>query len=461
MTEKDYKLWLQRFGGWIFIWLAVSVVILRWLSINQLSSVFGSASSFLLAFGRLTGLVGLVLYAINLLLAARTRWMENFFGGLNRVYIAHHLTGGIALILLCFHPLFIALRLVDVHVLTTLRDAARYLLPRAMPTDTTFSDFQTAASINAGIFAFVGMVVLLVLTFFVKLPYRIWLATHKFLGVAFMFAGLHTIMINSEVSRDAFLRYYLLLWVVIGLSAFVYRTVMNNIFVRRYPYKVSDVQEFGGKVTGLVLEPMEKALDFKPGQFVFIRFLWSGAEGVTREAHPFSIASAPHESGKLALYVKNLGDYTSGLKHLKVGTVAELEGAYGKFSYTNFGDRPQIWIAGGIGVTPFLSMARSYNQDSPNVDMIYSVVSRSELLDQKALAELLPSKFKGFRYFAYAGDEQEGFLTAQKVSDMVGGLEGKEIFICGPPPMMKSLRSQLNSMGISNRRIHTEEFSMQ
>jgi predicted ferric reductase len=166
MTEKDYKLWLQRFGGWIFIWLAVSVVILRWLSINQLSSVFGSASSFLLAFGRLTGLVGLVLYAINLLLAARTRWMENFFGGLNRVYIAHHLTGGIALILLCFHPLFIALRLVDVHVLTTLRDAARYLLPRAMPTDTTFSDFQTAASINAGIFAFVGMVALLVLTFF-------------------------------------------------------------------------------------------------------------------------------------------------------------------------------------------------------------------------------------------------------------------------------------------------------
>lgn len=264
MNENDYRLWLERFGGWILIWGSVAVVVLRWIMINDLSLIFSSPTSFWLAFGRLTGLIGLVLYAVNLLLAARTRWIENFFGGLNRVYIAHHLTGGIALILLSFHPLFLALRLVDTSTLTSLKDAALYLLPRALKTDGTYVEFAQNMAINFGIVAFFGMVTLLILTFFIKLPYRIWLATHKFLGVAFMFAGLHLIMINSEVSRDMFLRYYLLTWTVVGLAAFVYRTVMNNVFVRRYPYRVSDIQEFGGKVTGLVLEPMEKSLSFKP-----------------------------------------------------------------------------------------------------------------------------------------------------------------------------------------------------
>lgn len=461
MTENEYKLWIERFGGWILIWFAVLVVVVRWQMLNPMSLVFSSSSSFFLSFGRLAGLVGLVLYSINLLLAARTRWMENFFGGLNRVYIAHHLTGGIALILLCFHPLFLALRLIDVKLLTSLKDAARYLLPRALPTDNTFADFQTAASINAGIIAFLGMVGLLVLTFFVKLPYRVWLATHKFLGVAFMFAGLHTIMINSEVSRDSFLRYYLLTWVVIGLASFVYRTVMSNVFVRRYPYRVTQVEEFGGKVTGVVLEPMEKPITFKPGQFIFIRFLWSGTQGVTKEAHPFSIASSPREDGAIGIYVKNLGDYTSGLKNLKIGTIAELEGAYGKFTFTRFGNSPQVWIAGGIGVTPFLSMARSYNQTSPAVDMVYSVVNRTELLDQRSLGELLPSQFSSFRFHPYVGEEQDGFLTADKITKIVGGVEGKEIFICGPPPMMKSLKGQLKALGISNNKIHTEEFRVQ
>ena len=52
--------------------------------------------------------------------------------------------------------------------------------------------------------------------------------------------------------------------------------------------------------------------------------------------------------------MKALGDYTQSLKNLKPGTIAEIEGAFGKFSYTHYGDSPQIWIAGGIGVTPFL-----------------------------------------------------------------------------------------------------------
>ena len=65
-----------------------------------------------------------------------------------------------------------------------------------------------------------------------------------------------------------------------------------------------------------------------------------------------------------------------------------------------------------------------------------------------------------FRYFPYVADEQDGFLSADKVDEMCGGLKGKEIFICGPPPMMKSLKSQLKAKGVPNSKIHSEEFAM-
>ena len=459
MTDADYKLWLEKYGGWILIWLFTLLPMVWWLVQDADLSDFGTVYGTLLNLGKATGIAGLVLYAVNLLLAARTRWMEVFFGGLNRVYIAHHITGGIALILLVFHPLFLAAKLVSFDNLTTLREAALFLLPHTIPKDATLMDFQEASAINAGIVAFLGMVALLILTFFMKLPYRLWLFTHKFLGVAFMFAGLHVVFISSDVSRDVVLKTYLLVWIAIGLSAFIYRTMMNNVFVRRAPYRLLDVREMPGNVVSLTLEAIEKSIDYKPGQFIFIRFLYSNAEGVIREAHPFSIASSPKEDN-LRLLVKSLGDFTVNLKNLKIGTIAEIEGAYGKFTYTRFGTRPQVWIAGGIGVTPFLSMARSYDEKSPPVDLVYSVVHRTELLDQKALCEVLPSIHPTFRYFPYVADEQDGFLSVDKVEALCGGLEGKEIFICGPPPMMKSLKLQLKAKGIPSSRIHSEEFAM-
>ena len=99
MTDTEFRLWLEKYGGWMLIWLFTLMPMIWWFVVDidpsDFTSVFGTLSSL----GKVTGIAGLVLYAINLLLAARTRWMEGFFGGLNRVYIAHHITGGIALIL--------------------------------------------------------------------------------------------------------------------------------------------------------------------------------------------------------------------------------------------------------------------------------------------------------------------------------------------------------------------------
>lgn len=426
--------------------------------LQGISFAFTTPTAFFSTFGKLAGIAGLVLYAINLLLAARTRWMENLFGGLNKVYVAHHITGGIALILLVFHPLFLTLRFIDYKILSSFEVAAKFLLPKSIGPDPTSALAQQAIAMNAGTVAFLGMVVLLILTFFVKLPYRVWLLTHKFLGVAFMFAGLHVVLISSDTSSDDFLRYYLLGWVIVGLGAFTYRTLMNNIFVRRYPYKVVALTRQAGNVVGVSLEPLQKKLSFKPGQFIFIRFSSSIKQGIEREAHPFSVASSPKDSN-IQLYIKSLGDFTASLKNLQVGAVAEIEGAYGRFTFTRFSDSPQIWIAGGIGITPFLSMAKSYTKNSPAVDLIYSVTHHTELLEQKALSKILPTTYNSFRYFPYVS-QQDGYLTAQKIQDMCGAVQGKEIFICGPPTLMRELRKQLQSLGVPNSKIHSEEFAI-
>lgn len=459
MTEKDYAHLLQRYGGWVLIALFCVIPVVIFCFIHPPTQSINSWYNFFANFGRITGIVGFILYAINMLLSVRKGWLEDFFGGLNRVYIAHHITGGIALAVLVFHPLFLAIRYIEAGALTSLKTAAQQLLPSGVDFSALFPVVQEAMAFNAGIIAFWGMVVLLVITFFVKLPYRLWLFTHRFLGVAFLFAGLHILFINSDVKNNTWLFIYMSVWLFVGLAAFTYRTLLGNIFVRRAPYKVESVNVIAGNTVAVEMLPLEKHIDFKPGQFVFARFLWSNGEGVTKEAHPFSIASAPGEH-TLRLYMKALGDYTISLKHLKPGTIAEIEGAFGRFSYTRFGDTPQIWVAGGIGITPFLSMARSLQPDSPPIHLFYSVVKREEMVDLAALSEFLPQHYPQFVFHPYIAEEKKDFLSVRYIADEVGDLSGKEIFICGPPPMMKSLKAQFKSQGVSAIRIHSEEFAM-
>lgn len=460
-NQRNFKLWQERWGGWCLVGLFAAIPILRWLMIGSIPERFSGFNATLLSLGRLSGLAGFMLYAISLLLSIRRRWLEDFFGGLNKVYIAHHIIGGLAFIFILFHPVFLALKYIELSALSTLKDAAQSLLPQVIHFDRSFYEVQEAVAINNGIIAFIGLVVLLGITFFVKLPYRVWLFTHKFLGVAFGFAGLHTIMIASDVYRDPFLKYYFILWTIIGLTAYVYRSIMGNLFVRRAPYRVISAGILPGNVAHVFFEPIDKPVDFKPGQFAFVRFLWAEHDGVLQEAHPFSIASSPNEPNKqLRLYMKALGDFTKTLNHLKPGTIAEIEGAFGRFIPSRYSNVSQIWIAGGIGITPFLSAARNYDQSHPPVDLFYSVKSRSELIDQDALADFLPKNYQQFHYFPYVGEEHNVFLSAEYIKEKSGGLAGKEIFLCGPPPMMKAMRSQLRKLGVPNGKIHSEEFAM-
>ena len=89
------------------------------------------------------------------------------------------------------------------------------------------------------------------------------------------------------------------------------------------------------------------------------------ADKILREPHPFTISSAPHEPD-VRLSIKSSGDWTQHLhEHLESGARAFVDGPYGEFNYKTGGHR-QIWIAAGIGITPFLSWIRDLQGDAPD-----------------------------------------------------------------------------------------------
>ncbi len=453
----------QQMIGWMVTLVVCLIPIILWLSMTPISVRFYDLSIGLSSVGKITGIIGIVLYALNLVYSTRLRFLENWFGGLNRVYIAHHVVGGLALIFLCIHPLFLSLGLIK----SSLYEAAMQLIPNGLSPVSALFDSNHEFHVEVleqwalffGIIAFWGMVGLLIITFFVKLPYRLWLFTHKFLGLAFFLAGLHVLLISSDTSRNALLRYYVIGLSILGLGAFIYKSLLGKILIRKYKYYVDKVQTVGGNVTQLELRPVDLPITYQPGQFVFVRFLYSGADKVTAEWHPFSISSAPHEQN-LRLSIKALGDYTKAMPQLKPGAIAEVEGAYGKFSFKGFKNPNQIWIAGGIGITPFLSMAKSLPSSGYKIDLYYSVKTISELINFNELVAVHELNKECFRFIPYVADKKPQLLNADFIEKTSQGLQSKEIFICGPPPMMKALKKQLKDKQVLSSVIHTEEFAM-
>jgi predicted ferric reductase len=207
----------------------------------------------------------------------------------------------------------------------------------------------------------------------------------------------------------------------------------------------------------VAMESLSGPFKFKPGQFVLIKFR---SNNIITQLHPFTISSS-NSADDLRLSIKSSGDYTATVGKLEAGAIAEVEGPYGGFTEKLSDAHRNIWIAGGIGITPFLSMARSFTESKPDAKptlLIHSVVTP----DQAIFANELMSTSEKFNWFSFKPyvTKNEGFLTAEKVAALSGGLEGADIFLCGPPAMMNSLIQQFKALGISMGRIHREEFKL-
>ena len=442
LTITRYNIFMMIFIrkniGWLTIIALACAPIARWLSLAPWQQRFNDWGAVMISLGQITGLLGMVLFSINLILSGRFKILDRYFYGLNAVYSQHHNIGALAFSLLLFHPLFLAVN----YLRASLYSAALFLLPSGnLP-------------VTYGIIALGLMIILMVLTFYVKLKYQRWKFSHKFLVAVFIFAVLHTTYITSDISRDYPLRFYILGLAIIGLLSGLYRAVLSKYFNANFSYRIKEVLPLSQDVIAITMEPQGRQMEYGPGQFVFVSFKSSS---VSSEIHPFSITSSPKEK-ELRLVVKALGDYTGELKKLRPQDEASIEGPFGKFSYKNMAGKNQVWIAGGVGITPFASMAKDLKAGEIKVDLYYCVGEKKEAV---MLAELdrINDVNKDFKIILWCSDEK-GRISGQIISDLSQGLADKDILLCGPPVFMKSLRQQFLKLNIPKSHIHWELFNL-
>ncbi len=428
----------------IFILMLVATSVVLWFLAPGTGFDFGNFESVLVSLSQLLGITGFMLFAINIILSGRFKFLENIFIGLNKVYEHHAQIGKVAFYLLLIHPLiFLGL-----------------FLKYSGLTFTNFISFFTPSiekgPVSFGILALFVMIVLIPLTIYFRPKYHIWKVLHKFMGLAFFLGALHAFYMPSTVSTFPPLKYYISVIFAISMSVYIYRSVLGVYLIKKHRYIVSGVRVLD-TITEVTLMPKNlnagKEINFTPGQFAFVSFQ---DKNIGRESHPFSISSAP-ESGVVTFSIKNLGDFTERMKNIAIGSEAKIEGPFGKFSYQEGEFKKQIWIAGGIGITPFLSMAKSIRTDSEySVDLYYCVKDEKEAVYLKELLELKNPKLNIIPHFS----NTEGFINADIIKDKSGSMFDKAIFICSPPVMIHSLKKQFIKQGILSKYIYSEEFNL-
>lgn len=379
--------------------------------------------------------LGTVLLSISFWLAGRFRFVESWFGGLDKVYRIHQLTGGAAMVMLLHHPLFLA-----INVLPRLDLVWGYFW------------FSRTISYDYGITALYLMLLLVALTLVVNLPYSVWKRTHEMMGLVLFFGALHALTIPSDISRFTPLRLWLQLWLALAGWAVVYRRFLYEYIGPKYHYLIDEISD-RGEVLLVWLRPVNKKMTYRAGQFVMINF-----PGVVSEKHPFSVASNPHEE-RLGLGIKVLGDDTLRMKRIKVGDWATVWGPYGSFGEKLLTKRDLIWIAGGIGMTSFMSMLfdESIQAGAKKIDLFYCVARESEAVFDEQIKKAAAGR-ENINYRRYLSSER-GRMTAAAVAEAVGSLANKKIMFCGPAAMTLSLIKQFKQLGVANSQLVYEDFS--
>lgn len=420
--------------GLIFSLLIVLITFFIWFVVRQGTPTFGTYSSFTHSFGQLFGLIGFALFSLSFLFMTRLKFFENLFLGLDKMYEFHHKLGIIAFILILFHPILLVVKFVP----SNFKLAAKYLLPGG------------AWSVNFGIIALGIMILLIVLTMFIYLKYNKWKFSHKFLGLAYVFTLFHMFLITTDISKYLALKIYMIILSVIGIIAFIY-SIFIRPYISQYNYELSNL-ELRNNIILLKMKPLEKKLKFKVGQFVFIKIK---DKSFSKEQHPFSIISNPQEEC-IILGIKQSGDYTSSLSNLNIGTKIKLEGPYGGF-WNLKSHKDKLIIAGGIGITPFISMLANL-KNSEMVDLYYCTSTKNEMIFLKELKTIIGNN-KNIRLMEWNSDVK-GRINFSIINKLTKDLNKKDILMCGPASLTNSLYKEFKNNQIKLKNIYFENFNI-
>lgn len=321
---------------------------------------------------------------------------------------------------------------------------------------------------RAAVVAVLAMLVLVVTSVWreaLKIRYDIWRWIHD--GLAFLAIGLglfHMFKVNYYMS----MLHQKVIWLFLAgiwLAILIYMRLVRPILMLRRPYRVVDVIKERGDSWSLDLQPVgHSGMSFEAGQFAWITV---ESPFVFRE-NPFSFSiSSDRDDKKIGFTIKELGDFSSTVKDMKPGDTVYVDGPYGTFSMDDHESKDLIFLAGGIGSAPVMSMLRTLadRKSEKQLTFLYgnptweSVIYREELTElEKQLnlnlvhvLERPPEDWEG----------ETGFINADVLRrNLPDNYKEATFFICGPLPMIEAVEAALAEVDVAPQNIYSEQYEM-
>lgn len=421
-------------------------IILMWLRHGGLGQVSTPGGAFI-AVGQLAALFGTYLALIQLVLMARTPWLDQVFG-MDRLIAAHRWIGFATVWLIVAHGLA-----------TTVGYAASERASVVGEAWTILSTFDWVLPATVGFAIFVLVAVTSMRFARRRLAYDRWFLLHLLSYLAIALAFLHQLVLGGDFLHDPIARvYWSALYVVAVGLILVFRLGAPIRLNLRHRFRVAQVTAEGPGVVSIYVTGRDlDRLPVRSGQY----FTWRFLDGRTAWAgHPLSLSAAPNGHW-LRTTVKALGDDTRRFQRLKPGTRVLLEGPFGVLTGLRRRRRKVTLIAGGIGVTPLRALLEALPGRPGDLTLVYRVRASKHLVLADEIEAV--ARHRGAVVHQLVGRRGSPELPSDPLGErhllrLIPDLADHDVYVCGPDAMMRRVTEALRRLGVPPDRIHLERF---
>lgn len=379
--------------------------------------------------GEVAGTAAFVLMVFGMVLMIRLPGLAAAAGGLEGLYSLHRGFGLAAYGFMLLHPLLLAQQ------------------GGWMAIDLDGKDLWFRLGWTGLLIVMVG----LVCTFILKTGgYAIWRRLHGFLVLGFLAAAAHAASYQGDWPLVGRVVFNLLLGV--GIAAPLLRYWLIDRGGASTLYRVEAVGRPAREVIDMRLSPVGEALLVQPGQFVFARFAAGGVYPGCGHFHPFT-ASRLMEGGVLRLSIKASGPCSRDMQKIEPGTLASLQGPYGDL-FQHARQDSHVWIAGGIGIAPFVARLRSLEPTHAPIRLLYFFDTPDEAAYVDEIAGLVASRPRcNFHPVPIHG---QGEVIETTLDALLPPWNDKHYILCGPEGFANFIRAYLIAHGVGDEGIFQE-----
>ena len=289
-----------------------------------------------------------------------------------------------------------------------------------------------------------------------RMKYETWYLLHFYTYLAIALSFSHQFANGDEfISNKPARVVWSAMYIVVGALLVWYRFVTPLVQHQRHAMHVVAVhQEAPGVVSVLIKGKRLGELGVSPGQFLRFRFL---TKELWWASNPYSL-SAPVQPDLLRITVRDLGDHSRALSHLKPGTRVYAEGPYGAFTAARVKRRKVLLIAGGVGITPVRALFETLPSPA-DVTLLYRASRPEDVVFYAELQRIAAARGSTVRYLIGRRSEL-GYdpLSTPSLRTLVRDIAERDVFVCGPEGMTRSVRVALRESGVPARHIHHESF---